>query len=119
MEDLSPDLFSGLDRYHDKPEILKAILVQLEKDTGLDYTSAPADPGSPEFLGMLRKDLAQHLKKISGQNQTRFMHLIYRVDISQSKLNKLEMDEFYFNELAELVLNRLFQKVITRRFFKP
>lgn len=111
-------LFQGLSNYIDKKEILSSIITQLEKDTGLDYTKTEIDAENPHFLEMLRKDLANHLKKIAGQNQTRFMHLIYRVDITQAKMNKLEMDEFYFYNLAELVLNRMFQKTITKRFIK-
>jgi len=111
------NLFQGIAQYHDKLEILKAIILQLEKDTGLDYTQTPIDPDNPEFLETLRNDLSNYLKKIAGQNQTRFMHLIYRVDITQSKMNKLEMNAFYYFQLAELVLNRMFQKVITRKLF--
>ena len=92
-------LFQGLSNYLDKKEILSSIIIQLEKDTGLDYTQTEIDAENPHFLEMLRMDLANHLKKISGQNQTRFMHLIYRVDITQAKMNKLEMDEFYFYNL--------------------
>ena len=111
-------IFQGLSNYIDKKEILTSIISQLEKDTGLDYTQIEIDAENLHFLQMLRKDLANHLKKVAGQNQTRFMHLIYRVDITQTKMNKLEMDEFYFHNLAELVLNRMFQKTITKRFIK-
>lgn len=110
-------IFQGLQDNRDKKEILEAIITQMDKDTGLDYTQTPIDPNNPEFLEMLRRDLAAHLKKVSDQNQTRFMHMIYRVDLSQSKLNKLEMNAAYYDELAEMVLNRLFQKVMTRRWF--
>ncbi len=111
-------IFQGLSNYIDKKEILTSIISQLEKDTGLDYTQIEIDSENPHFLQMLRKDLANHLKKVAGQNQTRFMHLIYRVDITQAKMNTIEMDEFYFHNLAELVLNRMFQKTITKRFIK-
>ncbi len=111
-------LFQGLSHYHDRQEILTAIVFQLEKDTGLNYTTTSVDAENPLFLENLRKDLANHLKKIAGQNQTNFMHLIYRVDITQAKLKKLNMNENYFSNLAELVLNRIFQKTITKRFYK-
>jgi hypothetical protein len=118
MSNQNLTIFQGLSQYPDKLEILTAIITQLEKDTGLDYTQTPIDADSPEFLNALRSDLANHLKKIAGQNHTRFMHLIYRVDITQTKLNRLEMDINYFHNLAELVLNRMFQKTITKRFLK-
>lgn len=117
MEDKSINIFGGLEKYHDRQEILEAIIAQLEKDTGLDYTQTPIDANDPVFLENLRMDLAAYLKKIAGQNQTRFMHLIYRVDISQTKMNRLEMDEFYYHKLSELVLNRMFQKIMTRKLF--
>ncbi len=112
------NLFQGLSHYHDKQEILTALIVQLEKDTGLDYTQTAVDAENPIFLETLRKDLAHYLQKMAGQNQTRFMHLIYRVDISQAKMSKLEMNEHYYHQLAEMVLSRMFQKVITKRIIK-
>lgn len=119
MDDsINLNLFQGLSPYHNKQEILAAIIIQLEKDTGLDYTQTPINADNPIFLETLRKDLAHYLQKIAGQNQTRFMHLIYRVDISQSKMNKLEMNEHYYHQLAEMVLSRMFQKVITKRIIK-
>jgi hypothetical protein len=111
-------LFNELSSYIDKEEILVAIITQLEKDTGLDYTQVKVDLDNPYFLDLLRRDLAAHIQKIASQNHTRFMHLIYRVDITQTKMNKLDMDEFYFVNLAELILNRMFQKIITKKFIK-
>ena len=111
-------IFQGLSNYIDKKEILTSIIAQLEKDTGLDYTQVEIDAENPHFLQILRKDLANYLKKIAGQNHTPFMYMIYRVDITQNKMNTLEMDEFYFYNLSELVLNRMFQKTITNRFIK-
>ncbi|MFM9944409.1 MAG: hypothetical protein ACKVQB_04180 [Bacteroidia bacterium] len=112
------EIFQGLSKYQDKQEILAAIIIQLEKDTGLDYTQIPVDAENRIFLETLRKDLALYLKKIGEQSQTRFMHLIYRVDISQTKMNQLEMNVHYYHQLAEMVLNRMFQKVITKRIIK-
>jgi len=117
MEDQNLEIFSALSRYQDKGEILKDILVQLEKDTGLDYTHTKVEADNPVYLETLRKDLAYHIQKLAGMNQTRFMHLIYRVDISQAKLNRLEMDEHYYHKLAEMVLSRMFQKIVTRKMF--
>lgn len=118
MNNENLDLFTGLAKHADKQQILKEIVLQLEKDTGLDYTPANIEATNLLSLENLRLDLANYLKKIAGQNQTRFMHLIYRVDISQAKMNKMEMNEFYYHQLAEMVLSRIFQKVITRRYLK-
>ena len=118
MKDGELTRFGNLEQYGDKQEILAAILQQLEKDTGFDYTGTPVQADNPLFMENLREDLSRFLRKVSGQNQTRFMHLIYRVDITQSRMNSIEMDQFYFHHLAELVLDRMLQKVITRKFFR-
>ena len=117
MENTELSLLNNLQEYADKKELLQALLHQLDKDTGLDYTPHFDHIDDADFIAKLRADLTQHLKKVS-QNHTCFMHMVYRVDISQPKLHKLEMDEFYYNNLAEMVLNRLFQKIITKRFLK-
>lgn len=104
--------------HREKQEILNEIIVQLEKDTGFDYRMAEADAGSVEFLELMRRDLANYLAKISTYGKTRFMHLIYRVDINQTKFRELSDGDFYFHQLSELVLSRMFQKVITKRNIK-
>ena len=43
-------LFQGLSTYIDKKEILSAIVNQLEKDTGLDYTQVEIDAENPHFF---------------------------------------------------------------------
>lgn len=107
-----------LSKQNDKTKILTSIILQLEKDTGLDYTAVKIPEDLSNFIIFLKKDIANHLKKIASQNQTNFMNIIYRVDISQYHLKKLKMDKQYYENLAELVLNRLFQKTITKIYFK-
>ena len=118
MQNKDLNLFNGIEKYDDRQEMLKSIILQLEKDTGLDYTEVKSDADDPVFLENLRKDLANHIKKIAGQSHTRYMNLIYRTDIPQGKLKKIDMDEFYFHRLAEMVLSRMFQKVVTRKYLK-
>lgn len=103
---------------NDKAKILSSIILQLEKDTGLDYTKVKIPDDISNFILCLKRDISNHLKKIASQNQTNFMNIIYRVDISQNRLEKLKMDEQYYENLAELVLDRLFQKTITKIYFK-
>ena len=114
----NPALLNDLSKYIDKEKILEALIVQLEKDTGLDYTKVTIPEDINSFIEKLKEDLKFYLNKTASQNQTKFMNLIYRVDIPQSKISKIEMDESYFDNLAGLVLNRLFQKTITKMFYK-
>ncbi len=104
--------------FNDRQAILVDIMNQLEKDTGFCYSDATINAENPVFLETMRKNLAQYVQKIASNNQTRFMHLIYRVDISQAKMNKIPKDDFYYHHLSEMILSRLFQKIITRRHFK-
>ena len=107
-----------LSKQNDKAKILSSIILQLEKDTGLDYTAVEIPEDISNFILILKKDISNHLKKIATQNQTNFMNIIYRVDISQNRLEKLKMDEQYYENLAELVLDRLFQKTITKIYYR-
>ncbi|MCB9251935.1 MAG: hypothetical protein H6605_05670 [Flavobacteriales bacterium] len=118
MEEEELQVLSGLDKLDNKQQILEALLVQLEKDTGLDYTKVVANAKDPEFLANLNSDLEHYLKKVSGQSNTNFMHLIYRTDISQKKLSTIGPEEDYFGALSKMILNRMLQKVITRTYYK-
>lgn len=113
-----PEILKELSKKADKPKILESLILQLEKDTGLDYTGIAIPEKLEFFVEKLRTDLKFYLQKTASQNHTKFMNIIFRVDISQSKMNKIEMNEHYFENLAEAVLNRLFQKILTTMFLK-
>lgn len=102
----------------DKQEILKDLIKQLEKDTGFDNTSNLEIDDLNLLVEKLRTDLGCFLKKTASQNHIKFMNIIYRVDIPQSKLEKIKTDENYFESLAEMVLNRIFQKILTMLIYK-
>ncbi len=117
-QDKNLDVFNGLASFVDKQEILEGIVNQLAKDTGFDYSHIPLDAEDPIFLETMRKDLAFYIRNLASKSHIRFMHIIFRVDISQAKMNTIPSGDFYYHQLSELILSRLFQKIITKRHFK-
>ncbi len=110
MTDLIPE------KYRDDEEIIRLTVQQLIKDLG---------SLSPEFLFSGQKttmfeelaiQVAEVLGKIRKSNPALLRVLLYRVDIRESEISG-SADPGSLKTLAEKIILREFQKVLTRRFF--
>ncbi|MCC6720718.1 MAG: hypothetical protein IT243_00835 [Bacteroidia bacterium] len=114
----SLSLSNNLTNNIDKQKILEAIIIQLEKDTGFDFTKEIIPDNLNLFIEKLHFELMNYLIKVSKQSQTKLMNLIYRVDINQRSFNKIKNNEKYFHTFTDMVLSRIFQKTITKIYYK-
>lgn len=104
------------EKYHDDEEIIRLTIEQLIKDLG---------SLSPEFVFTGQKttmfdelaiQVAEVLGKIRKSNPALLRVLLYRVDIRESEASGAT-DTNSLKILAEKIIQREFQKVLTRRFF--
>ena len=68
----------------------------------------------------LKEQISPVLFELFQRDRSRFQSLLYRIDLSESRFRKLlgESSMHHFsNDLADMILQREFQKVLTRRFF--
>ncbi|MBL0065152.1 MAG: hypothetical protein IPP86_07980 [Bacteroidetes bacterium] len=68
----------------------------------------------------LKEQISPVLYELFQNDRSRFQSLLYRIDISESKFRKLLGQSTQHNfsfDLADMILQREFQKVLTRRFF--
>lgn len=94
---------------------------QLVKD--FDQSNFPSD-----FVEMLEPDYSSIHKKIALKLQRNekksdfnLMNLLYRIDISETQLKKYlteDKDGNHFNVIAELIIKRVLQKVVIKRYYK-
>jgi len=69
----------------------------------------------------LREKIAFELQRHEGKSDFNLMHLLYRVDISETQLKRYlseSKDENHFNVIAELIIKRVLQKVVIKRYYK-
>lgn len=103
------------EKYRHDAELIRLTIHQLRKDF---------EPHLPEFNfsgsdGMLFDELtayvAEAVRAIRKKNPAHFRSLLYRVDISEREMENLPDGDAI--ALAEKIIRREFQKVLTRRFF--
>src|SRR5688572_1267445 len=103
-------------------ELFDAFRAQLVKDFGQSNCST-------DFLEALEPDYSTILEKISAElqrNEKRsdfnIMSLLYRIDISEAQLKQYvneNIHENYFNVMTELIIKRVLQKVVIKRWYQP
>lgn len=74
----------------------------------------------PSYSSILEK-IASSLQRHEGKADFNIMQLLYRIDISEAQLKKYliqHKDKSYFQVIAELIIKRVLQKVVIKRFYK-
>jgi protein-arginine kinase len=102
-------------------DLFRAFTIQLAKD--FEQSNFPADfvealpPDYQQIVERIKSELQHHEKK----SDFNLMHLLYRIDISEAQLNRYLLhnkDETYFHVLAELIIKRVLQKVVIKRYYR-
>ncbi len=104
-----------------KNDLIIETAQQIQKDFaefGLDITFS----GKAEhFYTELFEQMKTHVADILASSAHQFMHLLYRIDISEQQvmMYEKEMPEHSYDEIVtELIIHRELKKVITRDFFR-
>ncbi len=102
-------------------DLFDAFKRQLMKD--FEQSNFPS-----EFVMMLEADYSSILEKIATELQLNekksdfnLFQLLYRIDISEGQLRKYldkSKNENRYNVIAELIIKRVLQKVVSRQYYK-
>lgn len=115
MINLSPE------KYRHDLEVVRNTAQQVIKDFGMSgieiiFTGNP-DTAYRELL----EQAQPALKNLYQKNAGAFMTLLYRIDIPEIKFREVASqfsEEDFFNKLAEMVIEREFLKVLTRKLYR-
>ncbi|MFM9051928.1 MAG: hypothetical protein ACKOKF_06385 [Bacteroidota bacterium] len=66
----------------------------------------------------LLEQLEPLVKSLIKEEPSRLSSLLYRIDISEKDFRKVSQGPERFRQLAELILQREFKKVLIRHYFK-
>lgn len=110
-----------LDRHPDKQELLREVAIQLEKD--LNRSGIKTNWREDELADsrMLVENLHIILQELYATDRQKLSAIMYTVDLSEKQISRQinrpnagEMPD----ELAVLILKRVLQKVVLRRYYK-
>ena len=102
-------------------DLFNAFKRQLVKD--FEQSNFPADfvaALEPEYASIHEK-IASELQRNEHNTDFNVMQLLYRIDISEAQLKRYlteNVNEPYFKVIAELIIKRVLQKVVTKQYYK-
>jgi hypothetical protein len=108
------------EKYRHDLEVVRNTATQMIRDFGMfgveiKFSGQP-DSAYHELLSQTEPALA----KLYNENKSSFMALLYRIDVSENKVNdllRIEKKPAFFAKLAEVVVEREFMKVLIRKLF--
>ena len=111
---------SDLEKYRYDFKIIRETAAKVMKDfnmTGFEITFS-----GNELLAFdeLKEQIIPILSDLYKNQSGQFQNLLYRVDIAESRFAKLLVGpdpNTFYSSVADLILQREFQKVLTRRFY--
>ena len=108
------------EKYRNDLEIIRLTAEQVIKDFEIFGHEIKFSGNEFTAYNELKNQLAPVLLKLYQNSSSAFQSLLYRVDISEKKFRDLLENtsiENFSEHLAEAVIQREFQKVLTRKFF--
>jgi len=109
----------NIEKYRRDLEIIRLTAEQVIKDFGIFGFEIVFSGNEYTAYAELHEQLAPLLFDLYKDNRSTFRSLLYRIDISEAQWKKfLKSGTDNISErLAALVIEREFQKVLTRKFF--
>ena len=108
-----------IEKYKTEQVILKETVRQLQRDfesCRIEIHFSETDTMPYETL---LSQVEFYIEKLLSENVSKLQALLYRVDIPEKNFLHLQQNAVSFpNELARLILEREFMKVVTRRMYK-
>jgi hypothetical protein len=114
MNELNPE------KYRTDLAIVRETADQVLKDFGVFGIEIVFSGDAFTAWDELKQQLIPVLYEMYQGDHTRFQSLLYRIDLNESKFRKLlgqVCNQDLPEMLAEMILQREFQKVLTRRYF--
>jgi hypothetical protein len=104
-----------------RKDLFDAFKTQLAKD--FEQSNFPADfvdSLEPDYVSLHEK-IAFELQRNEKRTDFNLMQLLYRIDISETQLNRyfnVYKSENHLNVIAELIIKRVLQKVVIKQYYK-
>jgi len=113
--------FTDISPYINKLEIIKSTANQIIKDFDMFGMEIKFSGNAYNAYEELFNQIEPHIKKMIDSNQSKFMGILYRIDVSDEQikkaLNENHSEPFSFI-ITDLIIKRELQKVVIRNYYK-
>lgn len=113
--------FNDLAPYINKLELIKDTANQIIKDFDMFGMEVKFSGNPYDAYEELFEQVEPHIKKLIDTNQSKFMGILYRIDVSDEQIKKAlntNGSEAFSEIVTDLIIKRELQKVVIRNHYK-
>lgn len=104
--------------YYKNTEIVSETAKQIIKDFQLFDMEISFSGNIETAYEELHSKITPFIKNLADKNYNAFLNFLYRIDISEQKIRKINIRESSFEaEIAHLIIRREMEKVVLRKFY--
>lgn len=106
------------EKYQKDFALIKATADQVEKDFMLSDFKIVLSGNHLNAFNEIKSQLLPFISRLYKESEQAFLALLYRVDISEKDYRtSINRGGYFTEEIAELIIRREFQKVLSKRYF--
>jgi hypothetical protein len=112
---------SNISQYFNKLDLIKDTASQIIKDFDMFGMEVKFSGNAYNAYEELFDQIEPHIKKLIDTNQSKFMGILYRIDVSDEQVKKAlhqNSSEPFSEIITDLIIKRELQKVVIRQHYK-
>jgi hypothetical protein len=102
----------SIENYRQDKEIIGQTIEQIKKDFDRHLPDLVLSGNASTIFEELKHQIEPIIKSLHKNNRTVLRVLLYKIDIKEADISSLS-----YAEMAEKIIQREFQKILTRKFF--
>jgi hypothetical protein len=112
---------SNISEYFNRIDLIKATADQIIKDFDMFGMEVRFSGSAYNAYEELFNQIEPHIKKLIDSNHSKFMGILYRIDLNDEQIRKAVNDnssESFSEIITDLIIKRELQKVVIRNHYK-
>jgi hypothetical protein len=112
---------SNISQYFNKLKLIKDTANQIIKDFDMFGLEIKFSGNAYNAYEELFEQIEPHIKKLIDTNHSKFMGILYRIDVSDEQIKKAvneNTSEPFSEIITDLIIKRELQKVVIRQHYK-
>jgi hypothetical protein len=112
---------SDLSSYFNRPDLIKDTASQIIKDFDMFGMEVRFSGNAYNAYEELFDQIEPHIKKLIDSNRSKFMGILYRIDLNDEQVTKAVREnssEPFSAIITDLIIKRELQKVVIRHHYK-
>jgi hypothetical protein len=114
--------FKDISQYFNKLDLIKDTASQIIKDFEMFDLEIKFSGNAYNAYQELFEQIEPHINKLIHSNQSKFMSVLYRIDVSEQQIKKAVDDNYsepFSDIVTDLIIKRELQKVVIRNHYNP